>query len=84
MWIWGCFHELSRDRRVVDGASMPLTTGEMLTYFTAYGLGDSFEFGEFAEQIVRIDDIWLEQLAIKRKASEPPAPKAKSSGRTKR
>ena len=63
---------------------MPLSTGEMLTYFRAYGLGDCLDFSEFAEQIVRIDDIWLEQLAIKRKASEPPAPKVKSSGRTKR
>ena len=84
MWIWGCFHDLSRDRRVADGASMPLTTGEMLTYFTAYGLGDSFEFGEFAEQIIRIDDIWLEQLAAKREATKPAATKAKSSSRTKR
>lgn len=84
MWIWGCFHDLSRDRRVADGASMPLTTGEMLTYFTAYELGDSFEFGEFAEQIIRIDNIWLEQLAAKREAAKPAAPKAKSSSRTKR
>ena len=84
MWIWGCFHDLSRDRRVADGASMPLTTGEMLTYFTAYGLGDSFEFSEFAEQIIRIDDIWLEQLAIKREAAKPAAPKVNCSARTKR
>ena len=84
MWIWGCFHDLSRDRRVADGASMPLTTGEMLTYFTAYGLGDSFEFGEFAEQIIRIDNIWLEQLAAKREAAKPAATKVNSSSRTKR
>lgn len=84
MWIWGCFHDLSRDRRVADGASMPLTTGEMLTYFTAYGLGDSFEFGEFAEQIIRIDNIWLEQLAAKREATKPAAAKVNSSARTKR
>lgn len=84
MWIWGCFHDLSRDRRVADGASMPLTTGEMLTYFTAYELGDSFEFGEFAEQIIRIDNIWLEQLAAKREATKPAATKANSSARTKR
>lgn len=84
MWIWGCFHDLSRDRRVADGASMPLTTGEMLTYFTAYGLNDSFEFGEFAEQIIRIDNIWLEQLAAKREATKPAATKANSSSRTKR
>lgn len=63
---------------------MPLTTGEMLTYFRAYGLGDSLDFSEFAEQIIRIDDIWLEQLAAKREATKPAAPKANSSSRTKR
>ena len=83
-WIWSCFNELSRDRRVADGASMPLTTGEMLTYFTAYGLDDSFEFSEFAEQIIRIDNIWLEQLAARREATKPASPKANSSSRTKR
>ena len=83
-WFWSCFNELSRDRRVADGAAMPLSTGEMLTYFTAYGLGDSFEFSEFAEQMIRIDNIWLEQRATKREATKPTTPAANSSSRTKR
>jgi len=59
-----CFSEVSRDRRYTESGPLPLSTGEIRTYWSAFRMLD---FEDFYSWIRRIDDIWLDEVAKKSK-----------------
>ena len=84
-WLVGEFGRLSRDRRYTDNGPMPLDTGTIRTYYQAFQM-DDFDFDNFYLWMTTIDDIWLSEVAAKRKkeqAAEKTKPK-KPPGRAGR
>ena len=83
-WVVSEFRKLSRDRGYTDGGPLPLTTGVIRTYYDAFQMHD-FDFDDFHEKMVVIDDIWLAEVTAKRekehKAKEAQAKKAPPRGR---
>ena len=76
------FGKLSRDRRYTESGPMPLDTGTIRTYFDAFKLHD-FGFDWFYFWMVTLDDIWLDEVAKKRK-KEQAAKKAPAKPRPKK
>ena len=83
-WVVSEFRKLSRDRGYTDGGPLPLTTGVIRTYYDAFQMHD-FDFDDFHEKMVAVDDIWLVEVTAKRekehKAREAQAKKAPPKGR---
>lgn len=68
-WLKEEFSKLSRDRRYNESGPLPLSTGDIRTYYDAFQMHD-FEFDNFHLWMTTIDDIWLEQVTIKRKKAQ--------------
>ena len=65
-----CFEDLGSDRtHDFNGDPMRLSTGQLHTYFQAYGLED---FEEFAAKLRLIDSIYLELVMAKRAKTKTP------------
>lgn len=75
-WVVSEFLKLSRDRGYTDGGPLPLTTGVIRTYYDAFQMHD-FDFDDFHEKMVAVDDIWLAEVTAKRE-KERAAQEAKS------
>ena len=83
-WVVSEFRKLSRDRGYTDGGPLPLTTGVIRTYYDAFQMHD-FDFDDFHEKMVAIDDIWVAEVTAKREkehtAKEAQVKKAPPKGR---
>lgn len=55
-----CFAEVSRDRRYTEGGPLPLSTGEIRTYWEAFSLPD---FDDFYHWMTGIDRIWMAEVS---------------------
>ena len=75
-WLVNEFGRLSRDRRYTESGPMPLHTGAIKQYYDAFSL-EPLDFETFYDWMTRIDGIWLDQVAERRK-KEQAAAKAKA------
>jgi hypothetical protein len=58
-YYYDAFSELSSDRSYTQGSPLRLSTGQIHTYWSVYGL---YNFEDFADKIKLIDSIWSSKL----------------------
>lgn len=66
-WYYEQFCRLSRDRRYTEHGPLNLTTTDIHSYWSIFKL---FDFESFYQSITTIDDLWMEEVAKKRKMAE--------------